>query len=68
MPEWGEIAYEGYRDHARGHSLVSGAPLPERDKMPAEIQEAWQAAARAVRYSCSNLLTHEAHGGDGTKG
>lgn len=48
MPGYGQIAYEAYRDHADGNSLISGAALPEWVLLHSRIQEAWDAAAKAV--------------------
>ena len=48
-PKFGRIAYEAYRDSTGGKSLVSGAPIPYWSKLPALIQNAWGAAANAVR-------------------
>lgn len=44
----GEVAYSGYINQSGGVSLISGASLPEWDKLSPEIREAWRAAARAV--------------------
>ena len=44
----GEQAYEAYRTHSGGVSLVSGAAIPPWHKMDPRIQEAWSAAAAAV--------------------
>ena len=53
---WGEIAYEGYREHSHGKSLVSGSPIPPWDELPVNIQEAWEESARCVRQTCVNLI------------
>lgn len=45
---YGKDAYEAYRNHAGGKSLVSGAALPEWSELPASIQGAWEAAAEAA--------------------
>lgn len=44
----GKVAYDGYRDFSDGKSLISGQPIPEWEKLPENIQQAWEAAARAV--------------------
>lgn len=49
MKSLGEIAYTAYREHAKGHSLVSGAPLPEWLGLPPGIIDAWEVAAQAVK-------------------
>lgn len=46
------IAYEAYRAHTGGKSLVSGAPIPEWSALPLPIQDAWLAAADAVIHDC----------------
>lgn len=48
MPDIGQVAYEAYRAHSDGKSLVSGAPIPQWHDLNGEIQEAWRAAAGAV--------------------
>ena len=45
---YGQVAYEAYRTHTDGRSLVSGAELPPWDGLSPEIQEAWTVAAAAV--------------------
>jgi len=48
--EWlAEIAYEAYRDHTGGISLVSKLPIPTWEKLSPEIKAAWEAASIAVR-------------------
>lgn len=54
---WGEIAYESYREAAGGKSLATGHPIPPWDKLPVEIQVAWEVSAAAVRQTCANVLT-----------
>jgi hypothetical protein len=44
----GQTAYEGYCEHTGWKSLISGAQLPEWEKLKKEIQEAWEKAAQAV--------------------
>jgi hypothetical protein len=44
----GRAAYEAYREKAGGHSLVSGAALPDWDALPELIQDAWDAAGVAA--------------------
>ena len=46
-----KIAYEAYRNHTGGISLVSKLPIPEWEKLNTNIQEAWIAAANAVIIS-----------------
>lgn len=58
---WGEIAYECYREHSGGKSLVSGAAIPEWNKLSPDIQAAWKASAQGVRQTCINLIGME-HG------
>jgi hypothetical protein len=48
MNDYGKTAYDGYCKSSGGKSLISGASLPEFDKLPVEIRQAWQAAAAAV--------------------
>jgi hypothetical protein len=45
---YGQVAYEGYRVHSGGKSLVSGAPIPEWHELGEEIRAAWDASAKAV--------------------
>ena len=45
----GRIAYEAYSRATDGISLVSGDKLPEWDDVEPLIQDAWHAAATAVR-------------------
>ena len=44
----GQVAYDTYSEAAGGASLVTGTKLPEWKDLPAKIQEAWEAAAKAV--------------------
>jgi hypothetical protein len=44
----GKTAYEAYRKHSDGKSLVTGKPIPEWDELHGAIKDAWNAAARAV--------------------
>jgi hypothetical protein len=44
----GSIAYEAYRSFSDGKSLISGQPIPDYDKLPQPIKDAWMAAAKAV--------------------
>lgn len=46
--ELGRIAYEAYKQHSRGKSLVSGANLPEWEDQAKEIKAAWNNAASAA--------------------
>ena len=52
----GQIAYEGYCGETGGKSLISGSPLPPFERLAEPIQDAWEAAARA-------LLAAERQGG-----
>ena len=45
---WARIAYEGYREHSKGKSLVTGEAIPEFDRLPGTIKDAWRAAAEAI--------------------
>ena len=47
--EWGEIAYNAYKQSSKGKSLVSGKDIPEWDFLEVAIQKAWNESARAVR-------------------
>lgn len=42
------VAYDAYRNHTGGISLISKLPIPEWEKLNSDIQEAWKAAAAAV--------------------
>ncbi len=44
----GRLAYETYRRKSSGKSLVSGAELPEWERLNEPIRDAWDAAGRAV--------------------
>lgn len=44
----GQIGYEAYCNQTGWKSLATGAPLPAWQNLPANIQQAWQAAANAV--------------------
>lgn len=48
MTDQGKANYEGYRAASGGKSLVSGGPIPGWDRLPPEIQHAWDAGADAV--------------------
>lgn len=45
----GQIAYEAYCADTDWKSLVSGAQLPSWSVLNVRIQQAWEAAARAVQ-------------------
>ena len=47
--KYGQVAYEGYFAACDGKSLISGAPLPKWEDQAVAIQNAWGAAAAAVR-------------------
>ncbi len=47
-PRYGRVAYEAYRNHTEGRSLVTGAELPPWDGLTPQIQEAWTVVAAAV--------------------
>jgi len=44
----GEVAYQAYKDEAKGVDPISGAPLPDWPDLPEAAQDAFQAAATAV--------------------
>lgn len=44
----GEIGYEAYRAKSNGRSLISGVEIPEFDKLPQPIKDAWEAAGKEV--------------------
>lgn len=48
MKSNGQIAYEAYRNHSGGKSLISGATIPEWPDLPIAIQEAWVVAGDAL--------------------
>jgi hypothetical protein len=43
-----ETAYEAYRKHTGGVSLISGQPIPPFSELSEAIQGAWAAAAAAL--------------------
>lgn len=43
-----EIAYEAYRAHTGGVSIISGHPIPPFAELDPRIKAAWEAAAAAV--------------------
>ena len=45
----GQDAFEGYSGQAQGRSLIDGKQLPVWEMLPRDIQDAWEAAAAAVR-------------------
>lgn len=45
---YAKAAYNGYRDHTGGKSLATGQNIPEWVDLALVIQQAWDAAARAV--------------------
>lgn len=49
--ELGRLAYEAYRETAGGVSLASGDKLPLWIDLTVGMQEAWRAAADAVRLA-----------------
>ena len=49
----GEIAYNAYRKHSDGKSLVSGAPIPPWRYVADDIRAAWNAAGAAVEARCA---------------
>ncbi len=51
MEQMGRIGYEGYCATTNNRSLVSGAPLPPWGGLPENIQNAWNAAAKAILSS-----------------
>lgn len=44
----GQVGYEAYASDAGGHSLVTGDPLPEWQRLSPDIRAAWRAAAEAI--------------------
>lgn len=51
MKSMGHVAYDGYRNHTGGVSLISGQPIPEWNELKPEIKAAWEAAADAVLFN-----------------
>lgn len=49
--DFAKIAYDAYCEQTGGVSLVSGDRLPEFWSLRPEIQDAWWAAAEAVRHA-----------------
>lgn len=49
MTSHGQIAYDAYRLHSGGKSLISGQPIPEWDALELVIQGAWEASGAAVQ-------------------
>lgn len=48
MKSYGQIAYEAYCEHTQWKSLISGAQLPEWERLDKRIQATWCVAANAV--------------------
>ncbi len=48
MKSIGQVAYEAYCQFTNGKSQVTGGPLPQWAELLKEMQQAWEAAARAV--------------------
>lgn len=46
---WGQAAYDAYSAAVGGRSAIDGQPLPAFSNQRADIQDAWVAAALAVR-------------------
>jgi hypothetical protein len=44
----GQVNYEAYRLATAGRSLITGDELPDWDRLPEDVQTAWQAGADAV--------------------
>jgi hypothetical protein len=44
-----EMAYEAYRNHTGGISLISKQPIPIWEELREDIQNAWVASAIAIR-------------------
>jgi hypothetical protein len=44
----GQIAYEGYLNYSGGKSLITEVTLPLWEDQDPKIQNAWEAAAKAV--------------------
>lgn len=56
----GEVAYEAYRKHADGKSLITGLGIPHWGALSAEVQAGWEAAGAAVReHVVSPVLVKE---------
>lgn len=52
MKSFGAIAYDAYREHTGGVSIVTGELLPAWSDLPDEVKAAWEEAAQAVRTVC----------------
>jgi len=53
---YGQHAYESYCDATHWKSLISGADLPQWDSLSPAIQDAWDAAGRAVARALVSRL------------
>jgi len=58
MKSLGQIAYEAYVAHSHGKSLISGQGLPDWEGQREDVQEAWEAAARAVGRTVLEKMDH----------
>ena len=56
----GQIAYEAYCEYSGNKSLVSGDELPSWDNLSTNIQEAWDAAAKAPIRAIIELVIEAA--------
>lgn len=48
MESLGKVAYEAYCERTGGRSAVTGERLPEWEQVQPVVQDAWDAAGRAV--------------------
>lgn len=51
----GQIGYEAYCSFTNWKSLVSGANLPQWDKLPDNIKQAWEKAGSSI---VTNFIEH----------
>ena len=56
-----EVAYEAYRQHAGGVSLISGAPIPPFEDLDPRVKAAWAAAASSVMELAARTEECEEH-------
>lgn len=49
----GKVAYDAYGAE-RGWVVFDGSPMPHWNKQPSDLQEAWEAAAKAVAQLVAN--------------
>ena len=53
----GEIAYNAYREHTDGKSLVSGEGISFWQSLPDDIRAAWEAAGKAAALHWQPIQT-----------